>query len=89
VPELFIPSILILVISTFLNLCFTFIIFMNEIQSNIEFCNWFVGNVKVVSICTLLSYPDIKALNLLTSQIGNFKVFTAPFSERADIWIYY
>ncbi|CAG8517417.1 19635_t:CDS:2, partial [Racocetra persica] len=47
------------------------------------------GNIKVVSICTLLSCPNVEALNLLTSQIGNFKVFTASFSEKAEIWIYY
>ncbi|CAG8567599.1 8298_t:CDS:1, partial [Dentiscutata erythropus] len=62
---------------------------MDEIQSNSNFRNWFVENVKIVSICTLLSCPDIEALNILSSQIANFKIFMAPFSEKAKIRIYY
>ncbi|RIB14077.1 hypothetical protein C2G38_2248480 [Gigaspora rosea] len=89
VQVLFAPSILFMVISTFLNFCFTFIILMDEIQSNSEFRNWFVKNVKIVSICTLLSCPDVEALNLLSSQIANLKIFMAPFSEKAEIRIYY
>ncbi|RIB14078.1 hypothetical protein C2G38_1683784 [Gigaspora rosea] len=89
VQVLFVPSILFMVISTFLNFCFTFIILMDEIQSNSEFRNWFVKNVKIVSICTLLSCPDVEALNLLSSQIANLTIFMAPFSEKAEMRIYY
>ncbi|CAG8487027.1 4362_t:CDS:2 [Cetraspora pellucida] len=61
----------------------------SEIQTNSEFRDWFVDNIQIGSICTLLSCPNVEALNILRSKIANLKLFAAPFSDKAEKRIYY
>ncbi|CAG8563946.1 4893_t:CDS:2, partial [Scutellospora calospora] len=89
IPSLFIPSLIILIASISFNLSLSFIMFTKEIQSNIDFREWFFENVKIVAFCTLLFSTNVEALNVLSSNFFGLDFFSALVSENFKKWILY
>ena len=60
-------------------------------QENIKpkFYKWFIKNGNVAGVFTVLAIADIKALNILQSNLAGFKIFQAPFSNSAKSKIFW
>src|SRR4051812_24386786 len=54
-------------------------------QENIKpkFYQWFIKNGNIAGVFTVLAVVDIKALNILQSNLAGFQSFKAPFSDSA------
>ncbi|CAG8470112.1 8706_t:CDS:2 [Funneliformis mosseae] len=89
VEWLYIPSLIILIIPTTLNIILAFYIITEENLKNLKFKNWSHQNMKVVSAFTLLAGADIEALNILQSNIADLDMFKAKFSENAVTMIFW
>ena len=48
------------------------------------FTTWFTQYPALSSVFTLLSAIDIQVLNTLSSELAGFKMFSAPFSQKAN-----
>ncbi|CAG8796883.1 32771_t:CDS:2, partial [Gigaspora margarita] len=66
----------------------TFMIIKKE-NTRPEFFSWFVQNVKVASIFTILAGSDIEVLAILKSNLAGFAFFQAPFSDEAESKIFW
>ncbi|RHZ84041.1 hypothetical protein Glove_86g120 [Diversispora epigaea] len=87
VEELYIPSIIFLVVPITLNTLWAFHIIKAE-NASPEFFGWFSKNIKIASIFTILAGADIEALSILYSNIAGFTAFQAPFSRKGKIRIF-
>ncbi|CAJ0756698.1 11286_t:CDS:10 [Entrophospora sp. SA101] len=67
VPQLFIPSIIIVI---------------NEISNNYEFYEWFKKYANILAVFTIISSTEIDALVILSSKVAGLKPFSAPFSSN-------
>ncbi|CAJ0868224.1 10516_t:CDS:10, partial [Entrophospora sp. SA101] len=68
VPQLFIPSIIIVI---------------NEISNNYEFYEWFKKYANILAVFTVISSTEIDALLILSSKVAGLKPFSAPFSSNS------
>ena len=66
------------------NLVVSFIIVTREIKKSPKFYKWFKDNSKITIITATLATTDIKALSLISSNFGGFKLFSANLSEEAE-----
>ncbi|CAG8536162.1 5412_t:CDS:2 [Diversispora eburnea] len=87
VEELYIPSIVFLVVPITLNTIWAFYIIKAE-NASPEFLGWFNQNIKTASIFTILSGADIEALSILYSNFAGFAHFQAPFSHKGKVRIF-
>ncbi|RIB25923.1 hypothetical protein C2G38_2138538 [Gigaspora rosea] len=90
VPELWLPSWVILIITISINIISSFLIIVHEISKNPKFSKWFSEYGVLLPFFTILSAGHIEALNILTSKIGMLKIFSTTFSkpaENAIFWI--
>src|SRR3954447_3896369 len=71
------------------NLFAAFYIISKENSENLEFYKYFLNNLKVVSICSVISGADIEILKSLSSNFAGFKAFAAPFSQQAEKLIFW
>ncbi|CAG8539629.1 19444_t:CDS:2, partial [Gigaspora margarita] len=58
-------------------------------KHNAKFLDWFINNVKSVSIFTIIASTDVSALNILSSNFAGFTFFSAPISKKAENLITY
>ncbi|RIA89989.1 hypothetical protein C1645_876388 [Glomus cerebriforme] len=83
------PSIVFLVLPIVTNLILVFYIFITECVENKKYFIWLKGNSQPAAIVTILCGGDIAALKLLSSNLAGFELFNAPFSKKAENFIYY
>ncbi|PKY17427.1 hypothetical protein RhiirB3_404306 [Rhizophagus irregularis] len=83
---LYLPSVFFLVMPVGINTILAFSIVTNE-NTNTKFNQWFKTNEKVAFLFTILAGADIKALNILHSNLAGFSCFRAPFSESLKVKI--
>ncbi|KAG9289817.1 hypothetical protein G9A89_015397 [Geosiphon pyriformis] len=89
VRDLYLPSILFLVLPFLFNSGLAAYIVITEITINDEYVLWLRKHAKPAALFTLLSSADIDALNLLYSKYANFDIFNAPISNRVDNLIFW
>ncbi|CAG8516218.1 16547_t:CDS:10 [Acaulospora morrowiae] len=82
IKQLFLPSILFLIIPLCVNTALAFYIISKENLTK-EFYDWFYTNGKVASIFTVIAAADIEALMVLHSNLAGLSIFKAPFSPDA------
>ncbi|CAG8563609.1 23543_t:CDS:10 [Cetraspora pellucida] len=88
VPELWLPTLMILVISTSTNMAFSFMITVHEIGKNPKFNKWFSEYGHFLPLLTIISTGHIEALNVLTSKFGMLEIFSTTFSKTAEKTIF-
>lgn len=71
------------------NLFSAIYIISRENSKNAEFYRYLTKNTTVVTICTVISGADIGVLHILSSSFAGFNIFTAPFSEEAERYIFW
>ncbi|CAG8668445.1 8311_t:CDS:2, partial [Scutellospora calospora] len=84
VPFLFVPSLVIVIVSVIFNFCLSTFLLLNEIRLNEDFRTWFTKYEKIASIFTLIASADVATLNILTSRFAGFKFLFATFSIKAE-----
>ncbi|KAF0561612.1 hypothetical protein F8M41_022526 [Gigaspora margarita] len=89
VPSLFIPCLVILIISISFNLTLSLFLVINEIRFKEEFQIWFTKKEKMVSFFIIISSTDIGVLTFLSSKFFGLPIFSAPLSPKAKLWIFY
>ncbi|KAF0409681.1 hypothetical protein F8M41_008337 [Gigaspora margarita] len=89
VPELYIPILIILIISIFINTSASFAITVHEISKNPNFSKWASEYSQFIPILTIISAGHIEALNVLTSKFGMLEIFSTTFSEVAEKIIFF
>ncbi|RIB29329.1 hypothetical protein C2G38_2136886 [Gigaspora rosea] len=89
VPELYVPTLIILIISIFINTSASFAITIHEISKNPDFSKWASKYGQFLPILTIISAGRIEALNVLTSKFGMLEIFSATFSEVAEKIIFF
>ena len=72
-----------------LNLLAAFYIISKENSENPKFYEYFLKSKTIVSTCSVISGADIEVLQILSSNFAGFKIFTAPFSEKAEKYIFW
>ena len=72
-----------------LNLILAFYIIAQENSKNPEFYRYFVKNTSVVTVCTVMAGADIEVMEILSSNFAGFNMFAAPFSKRANRYIFW
>jgi len=77
------------IIPIILNLFAAFYIISKENSTNSKFYKYFINNSKVVSICSVISGADIEVLRILSSKFAGFNIFTAPFSQKTEQYIFW
>ena len=82
-------SLIFTILPIILNLSAAFYIISKENSENPEFYKYFLKNPKVVSICSVVSGADIEVLQILSSKFAGFDIFTAPFSQKAEKYIFW
>ncbi|CAG8559744.1 14124_t:CDS:2 [Ambispora leptoticha] len=88
VPELFIFSLITLIIPLAMNGAVAFYVILLESSRNDRFNSWFRKYPQVAATFTLFACGDIVILRVLTSQVAGLKIFSATFSERAETIIF-
>ena len=58
-------------------------------NANPEFYQWFIKNGDIAGVFTVLAVVDIKALNILQSNLAGLEYFQAPFSKSARSKIFW
>ncbi|RIA85801.1 hypothetical protein C1645_830244 [Glomus cerebriforme] len=86
---LFWISILCTIPPIILNLFAAFYVISRENSRNPEFYNYFVNNSTIISICSVMSGADIGVLHILSSNFAGLSIFTAPYSEQAEKYIFW
>ncbi|KAG9295331.1 hypothetical protein G9A89_013360 [Geosiphon pyriformis] len=89
VPWLFLPSIIILIISIVFNSISAFGILISEIIREEGFGKWFQENSQTASIFTLIAAADIGSLEIFWSDLAGFSLFSAPFSNKAQNQVFW
>ncbi|CAG8518794.1 14411_t:CDS:2, partial [Cetraspora pellucida] len=89
VPELWLPTLMILVISTSTNMAFAFMITVHEIGKNPKFNKWFSEYGHYLPLLTIISAGHIEALNVLISKFGMLEIFSTTFSKTAEKTIFF
>ncbi|CAH1759409.1 5780_t:CDS:10 [Entrophospora sp. SA101] len=83
IPQLFIPSIIILILSVTFNSISSIFIVIKEISNNQEFYEWFKKYVNILAIFTVISSTEVDTLLILSSKMAGLKPFSAPFSSNS------
>lgn len=68
-------------VSTF-NLILALSLIIYENFKHDKFREWFKKNATIASIFTLFSATNVEVLNILSSKIGGFKIFSATFEKK-------
>ncbi|CAG8716619.1 4641_t:CDS:2 [Gigaspora margarita] len=89
VPELWLPSLVILMFSIFINITSSFLIIIHEIGKNPKFSKWFSKYGFLLPFFTILSAGHIETLYILSSKFGMLKVFRTTFSKSAENTIFW
>ncbi|KAF0441208.1 hypothetical protein F8M41_003881 [Gigaspora margarita] len=89
VPELWLPSLVVLVISTSINITSSFLIIVYEIGKNLKFSIWFSEYGLLLPFFTIISAGHIEALYILSSKFGRLKIFSITFSKTAENVIFW
>ncbi|PKY61353.1 hypothetical protein RhiirA4_486214 [Rhizophagus irregularis] len=79
---LFIPSLVIFAFASIFNLILAMSLIISENFKHDNFKEWLKKNSIVASIFTLFSATNVEVLNILSSKIGGFKMFSANFMEN-------
>ncbi|CAB4440370.1 unnamed protein product [Rhizophagus irregularis] len=79
---LFIPSLVIFAFASIFNLILALSLVIYENFKHDNFKEWLKKNSIVASIFTLFSATNVEVLNILSSKIGGFKIFSANFMEN-------
>ncbi|CAG8681071.1 2395_t:CDS:10 [Gigaspora margarita] len=90
VPELWLPSLVILVFSISINITSSFLIIVHEISKNPKFSKWFSKYGFLLPFFTIISAGHIETLYILSSNFGRLKIFSTTYSrtaENAIFWI--
>ncbi|KAF0453083.1 hypothetical protein F8M41_001798 [Gigaspora margarita] len=90
VPELWLPSLIILVFSISINITSSFLIIVHEISKNPKFSKWFSKYGFLLPFFTIISAGHIETLYILSSNFGRLKIFSTTYSraaENAIFWI--
>ncbi|RIB22185.1 hypothetical protein C2G38_2243465 [Gigaspora rosea] len=90
VPELWFPSLVILIFSISINITSSFFIIVHEIGKNPKFSKWFSKYGFLLPLFTIISAGHIETLYILSSNFGRLKIFSATYSrtaENAIFWI--
>ncbi|CAJ0827226.1 3425_t:CDS:10, partial [Entrophospora sp. SA101] len=83
IPQLFIPSMVILILSIIFNSISSIFIVIKEISNNQEFYEWFKKYVNILAIFTVISSTEVDTLLILSSKIAGLNPFFAPFSSTS------
>ncbi|GBC09383.1 hypothetical protein RclHR1_08810002 [Rhizophagus clarus] len=78
VSQLFIPSFMM-----------SMTIILREIKRNRRFYVWFRNKTDMATLFTILASIDLEVLNILSSQIGGAMLFSAPISEKMQMYIFW
>ena len=62
------------------NTILAFLIMTKE-NTRPEFFQWFTNNIKFASVFTILADADVEILNILQSNLSEFKIFQIPFYD--------
>ncbi|CAG8486411.1 17279_t:CDS:10 [Dentiscutata heterogama] len=81
IQDLFIPSVVFLMLPIAVNLTLAFSILYSE--HNEEFILWFKYHGRIATTVALLSGSNIDLLLILKSRLMKFKLFDAPLSNRS------
>src|SRR4051812_21830320 len=86
----FVISVLSITISIGINTILAFHIIIKENATKPRFYHWFTAHEKIANIITVLAaITDIKALDILYSNLAGFTFFRAPsFSETSKSKIF-
>ncbi|PKY15344.1 hypothetical protein RhiirB3_427529 [Rhizophagus irregularis] len=79
---LFIPSLVIFAFASIFNLILAMSLIISENFKHDNFKEWLKKNSIVASIFTLFSATNVEVLNILSSKIGGFKMFSANFMDN-------
>ncbi|CAB4389134.1 unnamed protein product [Rhizophagus irregularis] len=86
---LFIPSLVIYAFASIFNLILALSLIIYENFKHDKFKEWLKKNSIVASIFTLFSATNVEVLNILTSKIGGFKMFSATFKKNTISTIFW
>ncbi|CAG8671683.1 14386_t:CDS:10 [Rhizophagus irregularis] len=86
---LFIPSLVIFAFASIFNLILALSLIIYENFKHDKFKEWLKKNSIVASIFTLFSATNVEVLNVLTSKIGGFKMFSATFKKNTISTIFW
>ncbi|KAF0453074.1 hypothetical protein F8M41_001790 [Gigaspora margarita] len=89
VPELWLPSMIILVLSISINIVSSFLIIVHEIGQNLKFSKWFSEYGFLLPMVTIISAGHIEAICVLSSKFGMLKIFSTTFSKTAENTIFW
>ncbi|CAG8586848.1 1107_t:CDS:10, partial [Ambispora leptoticha] len=88
-PELFLPSIITLVIPLTFNTFIALFVILSENSREDKFNDWFRKYPQIAAVFTILSCADVEVLKILSSQVGRLNLFSATFSDRAESMIFW
>ena len=66
-----------------------FVLLISEISTNKKFYEWFQIHSKPAAFLTLIAATDVEAITLISSELFGLEIFSAPFSTRAELWIFW
>ncbi|CAG8658329.1 1482_t:CDS:10 [Dentiscutata erythropus] len=89
VPELYLPTLIILIMSMSINTITSLVVTVHEIGKNPDFNKWFSKYGQFLPILTIISAGHVEALNVLTSKFGMLDIFCTNFSEVAEKSIFF
>ncbi|CAG8433374.1 8104_t:CDS:10 [Ambispora gerdemannii] len=89
VSWLFLPSLLVLIISAGINFVGTTIILVRETTESQLFSKWFRNNTDIAILLALFGTVDVEIVRLLWSNLFDAKIFKAPVSDRTRAVIFW
>ncbi|CAG8570125.1 6966_t:CDS:10 [Ambispora gerdemannii] len=87
--ELFLPSVITLVIPIAFNTTVALFVLLSENSREDKFNDWFRKYPQIAAIFTIFSCADVELLTVLSSQVGGLNLFSATFSHRAETVIFW
>ncbi|CAG8545207.1 11173_t:CDS:10 [Dentiscutata erythropus] len=90
VPELWLPSLVVLIFSISINIIASFLIIIYEIGKNPKFSKWFSEYGFILPFFTIIPAGHIETLYVLSSKFGLLKIFSTTFSKtvkNAIFWV--
>ncbi|KAG9299465.1 hypothetical protein G9A89_009418 [Geosiphon pyriformis] len=88
VPWLYAPSIIFFSFPIAFNSIMAYFIMAQQTKDE-EFNQWFRKWNKVASAFTILAGSNIEVLKILSSQLFGFDMFSAPFTAKTEVWIFW
>ncbi|CAG8580095.1 11422_t:CDS:10, partial [Ambispora gerdemannii] len=86
--DLFLPCVLTFIIPIIFNTVMASFILLSENSREDKFNDWFRKYPQVAAVFTLAACADVDILNVLSSRVGGLMIFSAVYSNRAELMIF-